>query len=184
MVKKAMTPIASTKDSLLMHARREFWSRGYSNVGLRDIAKKAGVDVALVSRYFGSKLGLFEATLETAFTFDSLPEAGEDALVDAVIGIFTHAPRGAEPSVVQMILMNAHDADVGALVRTRHQATLQRYLDELIGDKSRAALFMAVVLGISVAEKTLHLDGIAPPSSADYTAQLRHMLQAALAYGR
>ena len=46
------------------NACKIFWSKGYSNVSVREISNAAGVDVALIARYFGSKRGLFEATLE------------------------------------------------------------------------------------------------------------------------
>ncbi|MEO0371384.1 MAG: TetR family transcriptional regulator, partial [Pseudomonadota bacterium] len=46
-----------TKEKLLGAARDLFWTRGYSNVSVRDITGAAGVDAALVSRYFGGKRG-------------------------------------------------------------------------------------------------------------------------------
>ena len=174
---------SSTKVRLLHHARRLFWSRGYSNVSLRQIAGAAGVDVALISRHFGGKLGLFEATLERAFRYSGLPQTDTDALVDAIVRIFVEAPRDSDdPSIVRMILMNAHDPEVGGMVRARHRDILQSYLDQMIGDKERAALFMAVLLGISVAEKSLRLDGIASPETSAYESQLRYLMDAALAY--
>jgi len=59
-----MSKSQKTKKALLQEAQNQFWSRGYSNVSVRDISKAAGVDGALISRYFGSKLGLFETTLQ------------------------------------------------------------------------------------------------------------------------
>lgn len=179
-----MTEANSTRDRLLAVAQREFWTRGYSNVSLREIARAVGVDVALASRYFGSKMGLFEATLDRAFDAVRLPDDSAEALVDHVVEIFVTTPRDGEaPSVVRMILMNAHDRDVGALVRARHADGLQAQLEQVIGDRARAALFMAVCLGIGVAEKSLRLTGIAPVGTPAYEAQLRHLLAAALDYG-
>ena len=40
----------NSKEKLLEEACNQFWSKGYSNVALRDIAGAAGVDVALVAR--------------------------------------------------------------------------------------------------------------------------------------
>ncbi len=54
---------ASTRDMMLASARRRFLEESYENVGLRDIARDAGVDVALVGRYFGSKENLFHEVL-------------------------------------------------------------------------------------------------------------------------
>ena len=41
-----------------------FATKGYDGTSLRDIALSAGVDPALVSRRFGSKLGLWRATVD------------------------------------------------------------------------------------------------------------------------
>jgi AcrR family transcriptional regulator len=54
---------ASTREIMLASARRRFLEESYENVGLRDIAGDAGVDVALVGRYFGSKENLFHEVL-------------------------------------------------------------------------------------------------------------------------
>jgi len=59
---------------------------------------------------------------------------------------------------------------------------MQTVIEQVTGDKTRAALFMAVTLGMSVAEKSMHLPGIAPHDTPEYAAQLRHMLEAALAF--
>lgn len=44
-------------------ARARFLADGYGSVTLRDVATDAGVDVALISYYFGSKQGLFGAAM-------------------------------------------------------------------------------------------------------------------------
>ena len=54
---------AATRQAMLVAARRRFLQESYENVGLRDVAGDAGVDVALVSRYFGSKEELFKEVL-------------------------------------------------------------------------------------------------------------------------
>lgn len=176
-----MTKALATRDKLLTEARRLLWARGYSNVSLREIAQGAGVDVALVSRYFGAKRGLFEATLQGAF---EIPDAaGPEALVEMVVEMFVHAPRGGEmPSILQLIQTNASDAEVGQMVRETHARDMQGKLGQIIGDDARAALFMSILIGFGIGEKTLHLRGIPAPQAPEYAAQLRHMLQAALSY--
>lgn len=173
----------ATRERLLTHARRHMWARGYGAVSLREIATAAGVDVALISRYFGGKKGLFEATLVDAFpnALADLPD--EKTLLEAVIQMFVTAPRGGpDPSVMRMVVMNAHDEEVGAIVRATHAAQIQNDLERKLQSKERAALFMAATYGLSVAEKSLHLEGIAPAGSLAYEAQVRHMLEAALAF--
>lgn len=176
-----MTISLTTREKLLINARRQFWANGYSNVSVRQIAALAGVDVALISRYFGGKLGLFKATLEGAFDLADLPNEGQDALLQAFLKLFIETPRGCdEPSSMRMLLTNAHDDDVGALVRGEFQNSFHAKIVTILNSEARAALFMAVLLGISVAEKTLHLPGIGAPSSKTYERQLGHLLQAAL----
>src|SRR4051812_47981763 len=51
---------AATRQAILASARRHFAREGFDNVGLREIAGEAGVDPALVSRYFGGKEALFK----------------------------------------------------------------------------------------------------------------------------
>jgi AcrR family transcriptional regulator len=60
-------------------AREEFAAAGFRGATMRSIAARAGVDLALLSHYFGNKDGLFAATLE-------LPEGARDLLVDALSG--------------------------------------------------------------------------------------------------
>lgn len=172
-----------TREKLLIQARMLTWERGYSNVSLREIAQGAGVDVALISRYFGGKRGLFEATLEAAFGVEEMPTLTRETLVDFVVHVMTTTPREHDmPTMFQLILINAHDAEVGAAVQAAHIDQVQSLLDEAIGDKAQAALFMAALLGMVVAEKSLHLQGIAPYDTDLYEAQLRHTLTAALEF--
>jgi AcrR family transcriptional regulator len=55
----------ATRAAITQSATRLFARDGYEQVGVRDIAADAGVDPALVNRYFGSKEGLFVAVLES-----------------------------------------------------------------------------------------------------------------------
>lgn len=54
---------AVTRDAILRAARSRFQRECYEQVGVRAIAADAGVDPALISRYFGSKEGLFAKVL-------------------------------------------------------------------------------------------------------------------------
>lgn len=59
-----------TSAAILQAAISQFARAGYDLASLRDIAGEAGVDVALIKRYFGGKDGLFEAALEATFPHD------------------------------------------------------------------------------------------------------------------
>ena len=53
---------------------------GYDQVGVRDIAARAGADPALVNRYFGSKEGLFAEAVTAKFDLSEL-FAGDRAML-------------------------------------------------------------------------------------------------------
>ncbi|MFF9561943.1 TetR family transcriptional regulator [Leifsonia sp. NPDC014704] len=54
----------SARASIMRAAAEEFAERGYEAASLRAVARRAGVDPALVHHYFDDKADLFTATLE------------------------------------------------------------------------------------------------------------------------
>ena len=69
---KSPTPrrdAAATRARILAAAQAAFAETGYSQAGMRQIAREARVDPALLVRYFGSKAALFEAALA-----DTIPD--------------------------------------------------------------------------------------------------------------
>lgn len=56
---------AETREKIIRAAIVEFADRGFDEASIRTIANRAGVDSALVNRYFGPKADLLEATLAT-----------------------------------------------------------------------------------------------------------------------
>ena len=71
-----------TRGAILVAAGSRFAEHGYDGTRLRDVAGDAGVDVALVSYFFGSKDGLFAAAM-------ALP-VNPAALVDELLQDGTH----------------------------------------------------------------------------------------------
>jgi AcrR family transcriptional regulator len=170
-----------TKQSLLEHGRRLFWGKGFSNVSVRQVAQAAQVDVALISRYFGSKQKLFEATLDDLIGFDLSAINDTDDLIKLLVTVFVSTPRDDDcPSSIQMILLHAGDATVGETVRRCFQAEWQAELERITGDPQSAALLSAAVFGISITEKTLLVRGYPRHDTAEYRALLTHMFRAVL----
>jgi AcrR family transcriptional regulator len=62
----------ATRAAILEAAKSHFALLGYDRAVLRDIAREAGVDVALVKRYFGGKEALFVEALKASFKSDRL----------------------------------------------------------------------------------------------------------------
>ncbi|HWF00130.1 MAG TPA: TetR family transcriptional regulator [Caulobacteraceae bacterium] len=57
----------ATRARILAAAKTRFARYGYEGASLREISMDAGADVALVSRYFGGKEGLFTEALKASF---------------------------------------------------------------------------------------------------------------------
>ncbi|MFI1567735.1 TetR family transcriptional regulator [Streptomyces sp. NPDC020490] len=83
--RRTRTESAGTRDRILTVAREEFSLRGYDKTSVRQIAKAAGVDSALVHHYFGTKEQVFAAAIETAFApARHAPDAVADGPLDGV----------------------------------------------------------------------------------------------------
>ena len=64
----------ATSAAILAAAKAQFARSGYDRAALRDIAAEAGVDVALIKRYFGGKEALFSEALKASFHPNRLQE--------------------------------------------------------------------------------------------------------------
>ena len=62
----------ATRAAILEAAKAQFALLGYDRAVLRDIAREAGIDVALVKRYFGGKEALFVEALKASFAPDGI----------------------------------------------------------------------------------------------------------------
>jgi AcrR family transcriptional regulator len=175
-----------TRDKLLTSAQKLFWTRGYSNVSVRDLTKDTGVDVALVSRYYDGKLGLFKACIEGAFDWPELDVVDADEFRDVMVSKLADSVVGtSENSALKMLIINAMDPEVGDLVREVAKQSLIKPMQRILGGtaaRERVALFMAVMVGASMMRNTLQVDGMADTSRLNYERQLRYLADAALTY--
>lgn len=176
----------TTKEKLMISARKLFWTRGYSNVSVRDLTKDAGVDVALVSRYYDGKLGLFKESIEGAFDWPELYEAKGDQFKDMVVmKLADSLEQTAENSAMKMLIINSMDPEVGDLVRKAARDDLIKPMQKWMGGakaRERIALFLATMIGASMMRNNLKVGGMADTSRLNYERQLRYLADAALRY--
>lgn len=179
-----MTKNTPTKEKLLHVARELFWTRGYSNVSVRDITGRAGVDVALVSRYFGGKQGLFEATLADIPAWEPL-EASRETLLEKAVESFSqpYDPETDQVNPFTMLLANVIDPVMGDKTRALVQERLAAPLAEKLGGndaEGRAAMLLAVLFGAALMRKNFQLEGLAEKPSDELCSSLMRLGQAAL----
>ena len=110
---------------MLDAARARFAEHGYDGTRLRDVAADAGVDVALVSYFFGSKDGLFAAAMalevNPAQLVEELMRDGIDGLGERLLRTLLallDAPGGSPfVALVRSAATNERAADAAARLR-------------------------------------------------------------------
>ena len=112
-----------TKNNILSASKKLFWNNGYTNVSVRKIAEEAKCDIALISRYFQNKKGLFVVLLNKEF--DDLKEClqlPKDEMVNGFVdGFIDSMDLKDEITFTRMLVMNGSDPEVGSLVRDKLQ---------------------------------------------------------------
>ena len=93
---------ADTRDLILDAAEDLFSKHGFYGVTIREVAREAGVDTALVHYYFGAKRALFDAVfLRRAEVWNSdrvnainryAEAAGQDMTLEGLLAAFLHSP--------------------------------------------------------------------------------------------
>jgi AcrR family transcriptional regulator len=140
---------AATRQALLDAAIELFAERGYDRTTVRDIATRAGVNQALLFRYFGSK----EALFATATSGDSWREAEPDKLLATMLErLLAPISSDRRDRVLTALLRTLGTDDEAAKIRQRLTAG---YIDTLAtltdapDAQLRAELVLAWVFGIS-----------------------------------
>lgn len=159
-----------TRDVILAAARQKFLEHGYQAVTLRVIAGEAGVDVALISYYFGSKRGLFGAAMALVANpadvlmrvLDGDPATFSQRALRAMVTIWDSSD--ARPALEAMVRNAAADESFAALVREMlEREVLGRIADRIGGPhaQARAMAFAGQMAGIIMTRYLLCLEPIA-----------------------
>ena len=128
--KPAKRDSGATRARILDAAKRAFSQTGYSHTGVREIANMAGTSSTLVLRYYGSKIGLFEAALRDAMPVDklaalplalvaeelatALPDRSDSARALMMIAMASGAPEAAH--VAARVFAECSIEPIGALL--------------------------------------------------------------------
>lgn len=183
---------AHTRRLLLESALLRFAHDGYGATTSRDVAADAGVTVALVNRYFGSKEGLFEACLERTVEELERPADRVVGLEDVVRGLVeevTQPSSGQRPLQLLLLLRSSGDRRADE-IRTR---TMQRYTERMASIAGwspedpgtqhlllRAQIAMALGFGIVVMRTSAELEPLASASVGDLGVPLGEVVRTLL----
>ncbi len=148
---------AATRALILEAAESRFARDSYDDVGMRDIAGDAGVDPALIVRYFGSKEGLFRAALDHCHEGSTLFDGDRETFATRIaheIVYGTKSPKKMQG--LQMILRSISSARAMEVVQ---QQSCERFMNPLAawigGDHAAVSARMAAALmmGMTVSKE-------------------------------
>ncbi|MFC7531975.1 TetR family transcriptional regulator [Actinoplanes sp. GCM10030250] len=183
---------AQTRQVLLDVARHRFARDGYTATTVRDIADEAGVNVALISRYFTSKEGLFEACLTSAIS--DVRRDADDVGPGDVAHLLARRLSGSPDDdrlrdAMLLLVRSSGDERIEGLRRS-----MLRSMSEKLAARAghgtpdeatvlRAQILLASTLGIILMKSTLSLQPLSAAEEDDLRKPLSDMVQALLPRG-
>ncbi|NRQ40924.1 TetR/AcrR family transcriptional regulator [Nonomuraea sp. NN258] len=166
-----------TKALILAAARERFAADGYERATIRAIATDAGIDPAMVMRYFGNKEKLFAAAAE----FDlRLPDLPADQAGPALVRHFLD--RWEEDDGLRVLLRTGVTNEAAAeRMRAIFAGQVGPTIVKLTGDPiqapARAALVAAQLLGVALARYILAFPPAAEMSKDELVAWVGPSIQ-------
>ena len=145
----------ATRGAILEAAKAHFALLGYDRAVLRDIAREAGVDVALVKRYFGGKEALFLEALRTSFGPDGVRDWDRSTFAHEIATALAGSPHADEARThrFQFLLRAATSPTTAPLlnviVQDRFLAPIREWLGGADAD-ARARVLAATYIGFLV----------------------------------
>ena len=175
----------TTREAIAEAARAQFAELGYDRATLRGIAGDAGVDAALVVRFYGSKDGLFREVM-------ALPPAVADAiatladgpresigrrLAEVIVGMLED-PRSRAVVLGRIRSASSHP-DAAALVRETVTRDVGRLVAAVTDDQpeTRAVLVGSQVVGLALARHVVQVEPLASMPAADVIDYVAPILQ-------
>jgi len=162
-----------TKAAILAAAREHFAASGYERATIRAIARKAGIDPAMVMRYFGTKEKLFAAAAEFDLRLPDLAAVPRDAIGSLLVGHFLD--RWESDDTLQALLRAAvsHHVAVArlrAIFATQVVPALAPLWRDRAAAGTRVGLVATQMLGMALCRYVLRLP---PVVALDRAAVIR-----------
>jgi AcrR family transcriptional regulator len=167
-----MAARGEARDLLLAAGSALFAERGFAGTTTRDVAERAGVDAALIVRYFGGKVGLYLASLQSEDDGTPAPLLQTERMLGMLGRVDT-----AGPGPVFQAALQVHPDD--AVQTATRQALHHRVVDPLRGhyddggrDRAqlRAELLAAAFAGIALGRASGAFPELAQAPAEDVVA--------------
>ncbi|NRF67789.1 TetR/AcrR family transcriptional regulator [Aquincola sp. S2] len=174
----------ATKAAILAAAREQFAAAGYQAATIRAIAAVAGIDPAMVMRYFGSKELLFAAAAEFDLQLPDLTALPRSAVGAAMVSHFLDRWEGDETLMALLRTAVTNDAAAERL-RAIFATQVAPVIARLCGEPraavaARAGLVASQILGLALCRYVLKLPPVVGLSRAEIVRRVGPTLQAYL----
>jgi len=177
---------SGTRDAILEAARVQFGELGYGRTTLRGVARRAGVDPRLVLHYFGSKAGLFQASVtlpvDPAALADDVFGAGPEQAADRAAERFIGLLEDETTRQGLLALLRAAVAEPEA-ARSIRAVLAERVLGPMAGRIAsdhadrRAAMMGSLLVGLAVARHIVGIEPLAAMSREQLDAAIRPVIR-------
>lgn len=144
---------AASKAALLEAAAELFGQRGFERTTVRDIGERAGVDAALIARYFGGKADLYIAAVAAERMGEGGPVEFErlDQIADALV---SRTDRHGPGPILQALIRSDTSDEIRAAAQSRLARRLVEPLVTAMEDqavdqaKLRAEIAVSALIGV------------------------------------
>lgn len=153
---------SETTEKLLRAARAQFAALGFERTTVRSVAAEAGVDPALVIRYFGGKDGLFAEAAAVDLKLPDLRHVPRQEIGQAVVKHFLHRWEDEDGHDILRVLMRsaATNPSAAAQMRAIFADQVARMVASVVPERearTRAGLIATQVLGLAFVRNVVRL---------------------------
>ncbi|MFG2115616.1 TetR/AcrR family transcriptional regulator [Streptomyces sp. NPDC048718] len=179
---------AATREAILTAAVVEFTEYGYARAGVRQIAERAGVTAMMISRYFGSKEGLFAQAVDRAFGPSAIVGDERPGLARTLARTLAErtAPDSERLDPFLLLLRSAADPEAAAIIRRGVEAHVGARLAGLLDGSDadvRAQLGLALIAGTWLMRDIVGTAALAEADNEHLAGLLADMLHPVLGEG-
>lgn len=176
---------AATRKAILDSAIRAFTEHGYDGIGVRDIARDAGVTAMLVNRYFGSKEKLFAEAVDASFAPATVISEDPASLAASIARQLVERtdPDAETLDPFLLLLRSAPNPRAAEIMRASTERHAGHRLAELLdgpGPERRAALANSLIAGFWLMRAVIQSTALVETDPADLTTRLERAFDALL----
>lgn len=175
---------SATQEAILEAARKAFTDHGFDGANLRDIAALAGVNVALISRYFGSKDGLFKTAIIDHLKMEEIFAGDLSDFGQRIADYFLSHPvkkEGYDPTLA--ILRSTSSEHSVRVISNALESCFSAVLTDKFPDqdpnvrKAKSGMLASVLFGYDMMRRVFQLNSLGEETTEEVRVLLAQSIQ-------